>query len=78
MLKMKERKMAAEEMRWYGDGFNSGRDQVGRPVRVNGREGTVVDGSELFVTVCWSNWFKRLVRFLMFQAPCPFCGRYHR
>jgi hypothetical protein len=69
----------ASEMLWLGDGFNSGRTQIGQPVVLNGKTGVVVEGSDLTITVCWNAWYKRLLRTVLALVgrKCPWCGKYH-
>ena len=42
-----------EEMIWNGDGFSSGKDQIGKRVNINGKKGRVVDAMDLSITVEW-------------------------
>ncbi len=40
-----------ERFLWVSDGFDSGKDQIGRPVNLDGQKGTVVDGTALTIDV---------------------------
>ena len=54
---MTSKPLGRNEMVWIGDGFSSAKDQVGRRVKLNGREGVVTDASELTITVKFDRWW---------------------
>lgn len=47
--------MKTEDMLWIGDGFSSGKDQIGRKINLNGKTGVVVSGTDMFISVKWDN-----------------------
>ena len=62
--------MNTTEMLWTGDGFSTGRKQIGRRVNIDGRKGVVVDGSDLTITIRWDDgFFKRLWDKLTGKGP---------